>query len=125
MFFKRPRQRTNRDRIKDLCAFLTADKNLRNIVSQLNEQEIKAMRTLLENDGWLKYGKLSKGFGDEFEDAYWWIEEPPQSLIGRLRLKGLVFVGKIPIGSRRYKVAVVPVELRQELKSMLKSKVAD
>jgi len=120
IFYKRSRQRTNRDRIKDLSTYLTADSNLGSIVSQLDENEKRALRLILANDGWIKYEKLSKEFGDESEDDYWWIDTPPSSLIGRLRLKALICVGKAPIGSRRYKVAVVPVELRQKLQSILK-----
>ena len=119
MFFKRPRQRTNRDRVADLCSFLTTEENLHYIVAQLDDEETEALCLILRDDGWVKYGKLSKEFGDESEDDYWWLDDPPESVIGRLRLKGLVMVGKAPLGSRRYKVAVLPVELRDGLKSML------
>jgi len=36
------------------------------------------------------------------------------------RQKGLMVVGKMAFGDRQFKVAFIPVEIREELKSVLK-----
>jgi hypothetical protein len=77
------------------------------------------MRYTLNRGGWVKYGELSRQFGDETRDGWWWDRNPPQSTIGQLRLRGLLFVGQAPIGSRHYKVAVIPNELREPLRATL------
>ncbi|MBC7083378.1 MAG: hypothetical protein H5T95_07795, partial [Firmicutes bacterium] len=41
---------------------------------------------------------------------------------GRLRRKALVFVGRAVVEGRRYKVAVIPVELREDLAELLGSR---
>lgn len=70
---------------------------------------------LLESGGWCKLQALTKRFGALDEDGFFWDEHPPVSPLGRLRLLGLVFVGRAVIDRRRYKVAVVPTDLRSIL----------
>ncbi len=109
--WQRPATRLKRDRIKNLCEFLLSDAAIKILSVQLAEDERAALQMLVENEGWLQYGKLVKVCGDESGDDYWWTTKPPQSVIGRLRNKGLVFIGKAPIKTRHFKVAVIPNDL--------------
>ena len=68
-----------------------------------------------------KYGILERQFGDDDFDPYG--TGRARSVIGRLREKGLLMVGKKTIGSRRYKVAAIPVELDTALDELDSSSV--
>ena len=116
---QRPFFKKNRDRMADLCQYLSDPGNLRKVVRSLSDSERGALAFVMRNGGWIKYGRLAKVFGDEEGDGWWWLEEPPTSTIGRLRLSSLLFVGRAPIETRRYKVAVVPKELREDLSAAL------
>ena len=58
-----------------------------------------------------KYSQLKSRFDDEITRG--WDEDPPKSTIGIIRLHALLIVGKIGISGRMYKIAVVPLELRE------------
>lgn len=75
------------------------------------------MQYLAEAGGWCKLQALTKRFGALDGDGFYWDEQPPTSPIGRLRLLGLLFVGRAEVEGRRYKVAVIPTDLRPLLQS--------
>ncbi|MBC7083460.1 MAG: tetratricopeptide repeat protein [Firmicutes bacterium] len=76
---------------------------------------------ILDRGGWAKLSALTRRFGSMEGDGFWWEEIPPRSTLGRLRRKALVFVGRAVVEGRRYKVAVIPVELREDLAELLGS----
>ncbi len=90
------------------------------VIEKLPPEAREALKLVLKNGGWVRYNQLSKKFGGEEEDSYWWENELPTSTIGGLRLHALLFVGKAGIGGRMYKIAVVPKDVREELEEMLK-----
>jgi len=108
-------ERKKRDKVSQIVSHLKDEASLVKTVLGLQPQHREAMIYLLQSGGWVKYGQLSRRFGDETGDGWWWNENPPHSIIGQLRLRGLLFVGQAPIGSRHYKVAVIPADLRQTL----------
>jgi len=120
---KRPCFRKNRDRITDLCQYMSDLNNLQEVVGSLSDSEREALIFVLGNGGWVKHGQLARAFGEEKGDGWWWLDKPPTSTIGRLRLSALLFVGRAPVGTRRYKVAVVPKELREDLSVALNVKL--
>ena len=63
---------------------------------------------------------MLKHYDDDFE--FFWEEQPLSSTIGVLRQKGLLFIGKMWFGTRNYKVAFVPIELRDILEDLCISK---
>ena len=67
----------------------------------------------------MKYGQL-KDYDDDMD--FFWKEGKPVSTIGMLRQKGLMVVGKMVFSDRQFKVAFIPVEIREGLKSVLPSK---
>jgi len=97
---------------KDAKVKLIAAKLQNNIVeitANLSQKSKEALNLILNNGGFLQYGKL-KGYDDEA--SFCWNENPPKSTIGILRLKGILAVGKMPIAGRMYKVAMIPKDIR-------------
>jgi len=101
------------DKVKKIQELLTSDA-IHGILEQLPPRSIKALQFVEEKGGWIKYSQLSARFDDEMDHS--WVEHPPTSVIGILRLHALLLVGKIGIGGRMYKIAVVPSVLRHEIK---------
>ena len=61
---------------------------------------------------------LSEELADD-ADGWFWNEAPPTSILGRLRLHGLAFVGRSATAGRR--AVVVPRELREPLVAVLET----
>lgn len=120
MFWKRPAVRIKRERIKDISSFLLDVNSAPNIAMKISKTEKQILRMILDNNGYVQYGKLARNFGGEDDDSYWWTEKPPQSTIGQLRYKGLVCVGKAPVKSRNYKIALIPQDLLPNIEACLK-----
>ena len=103
------------ERIKAIATELPAPEFLRDVLNRLPEESREALRFVMESGGWIKYGELTRWFGTEEGDGWFWNEQPPTSTLGLLRLHGLLFVGKAGIGGRQWKVGVIPKELRVAL----------
>ncbi len=114
-----PAGRKRREKVTHITSYLSDEINLTTAVTALTPHCQEAMSYVLNSGGWVKYGELSREFGDEKGDGWWWDDNPPQSTIGQLRLRGLLFVGRAAIGSRHYKVAVIASELREPLRKTL------
>lgn len=106
------------DEMEKIISKLTTQ--LDDVIEKLPPEARDALKLALKNGGWVRYNQLSKKFGGEEEDSYWWETEPPTSTIEILRLHALLFVGKAGISGRMYKVAVVPKDIREGLAEMLK-----
>lgn len=113
--WERSEKPTRREREQDLLDFLLSEECYLQLTAALPPEERAALKMVLDHGGYLLYGKLSKAFGEETDDNYWWTEHPPRSVIGRLRYKGMLFVGKAPLKSRIMKIAVIPKELQPVL----------
>jgi hypothetical protein len=110
--WERTEKPTRKEREQDLLEFLQSEECYLQLTAVLQDAERAAIKMVLDNGGYILYGKLSKAFGEEIADNYWWSEHPPQSVIGRLRYLGMLYVGKAPVKSRILKVAVIPKELQ-------------
>lgn len=110
-------RRTRKACIEGLCERLPREDNLRMIWSSLPLPSREVLSwILLENQGWVKVQNLSRRFGADTDITWWWNEgQVPATPLGLLRMRGLVFVGKVRDGKRRVRIAVVPVELRKAL----------
>jgi len=89
--------------------------NLRSMCSKLRPLEKKALRWLIKEGGMVSYRRLTRRYGDEKRDKLDWDCRPPESLVGRLRLFGLVFVGTTEMRGKPQTMALVPRELLSEL----------
>lgn len=107
-----------RQKVKLIVETLHSDK-LFTIVKKLPKKSIEAIDFILSSGGWMKYLQLSRRFNGEI--GYWWVEQPPTSVIGVLRLHSILFVGKMGIKGRMYKIAVIPLELREKLEIAIKN----
>lgn len=91
--------------------------DLPQIILKLPEKSREALAFCIKQGGVVKYGQL-KEYDDDMD--FFWKEEKPVSTIGMLRQKGLMVVGKMVFGDRQFKVAFIPVEIREGLKSVLR-----
>ncbi len=107
-----------REKIHGIVERLTDADGLGRLVGSLSEECRGALVFVLERGGWVKYGQLSRRAGRE-DGGFFWTRSPPRTVIGVLRLHGLLFVGRSGLGGRTYKVAVVPRELRPLLERCL------
>jgi hypothetical protein len=105
-----------KDKVAHISSKLTSQ--LTQILEKIPAEHLDALKLVIEAGGWVRYNQLSKKFGSEENDSYWWETEPPESVIGTLRLHGLLIVGKAGLKGRMYKVAVVPTEIREQLQNV-------
>ncbi len=103
---------------EQIVSRLTDKKCLADIVSDLPQDGRKALDYVVNNGGWIKHAQFSRQFGSDSAESWWWIENPPASVPGKLRSRGLLFVGTAILENRRHKVVVVPLELREILQAM-------
>lgn len=111
--------RRAKERVKEIAAKLPEVRFLQEVVARLPEEAHEALRLVLQRAGWIKYGQLTRRFGSDAGDGWFWNERPPTSTLGRLRLHGLLFVGRAALRGKRWKVGVIPVELREPLTRIL------
>lgn len=106
------------DKVKAICETLNSEK-LPEIADRLPPESREALAFVLEKGGFVKYSQLN--FEDETE--YFWNEYPLKTTLGSLRYHGLLYVGKMALGSsgRMYKVALIPTELRERLQGILQN----
>lgn len=95
-----------RDKIRLILEKINSDTQA--ILAGLSEEEKKCLKVIADAGGMVKYGKLLE-FSDEM--PYWWTEHGVNSTIGKLRAKGLLYVGKTMMGGRFCKMALIPREL--------------
>jgi len=110
------KQRLKKDKIRAIENKLTSD--LPRIIQGLPKECKDVLQLCMENGGFVKYGKL-KDYDDDL--GLFWERQSGTSTIGELRQKGLLFVGKIGYDDRNYKIAFIPVEIRDDLKNLLVS----
>ena len=111
-----------KDREMAVARILGDPAELRKIVRDklsAGEQELAAY--LLERGGQAASSLVARRFGSDDEDGWFWNEKPPTSVLGRLRLHGLAFVGCFPVQSRMVRSVAIPRELREGLAAALES----
>jgi hypothetical protein len=92
------------------------------VIAGLRRGDRAALRLLLDAHGLMHARAIESRVGDVSLDGYAWDVEPPTSVLGRLRARGLVFVGRAPIGPNprsRPRVFLIPAELRRALAEAL------
>lgn len=104
------RQGRKREKAVAISAHLHSG-GVRHVVRGLPEPSRAALRSLLDRGGTARVGELEKRASTQV--GLFWVERPPTSDVGLLRLRGLVVVGKMAgPGGKRYRVAMVPREMR-------------
>jgi tetratricopeptide (TPR) repeat protein len=82
----------------------------------LDNEEQEALRFVLNRGGMVPYDEVSRQYGDDLDDHFYWYYHEPETTIGRLRLHGLLFEG----GHEDEVVLVIPTEVRRPLADLLK-----
>ncbi len=112
--------RQRKEREQAVAETLTDVDRLRQIVrDKLSARERKLVAYLLENGGQSASGQVTRRFGRDLEDGWFWNEQPPASILGRVRLHGLAFVGRLKTKGRRMRTVAIPRELREPLAAVL------
>jgi tetratricopeptide (TPR) repeat protein len=101
-----------KEKVARIVSVLTSDR-LSDIIEDLPEDSREALAFVMSKGGWFKYYSLSRRYDAGM--GFWWNDDPPCSPVGLLRLHGLLVVGRMRIKGRRYKVAMVPREVRERL----------
>jgi hypothetical protein len=108
-----PRHRKARER--RIAEHLTDGEALARIVTdRLSVEERRLLAYVLDQGGRVSASALTRRFGGDDGDGWFWDEDPPTSTLGRVRLHGLAYVG-VPAEGRRMRTVLVPQELRNAL----------
>ena len=114
-----PVRGVKRDKVNAVAARLADLSYLKALMEGLSSEELATLALAVDSGGLIKYQRISRKFGDETEDTYFWSSRPPKTTIGHLRMLGLLHVGRRQMGQRRDKVLVVPSDLRDALTIVL------
>lgn len=112
-----------RDRARQLAERVAADPQAAVRALGVCDHDGRArdlLRFVLAAGGVVRKAEVTRRFGRDEGDGFWWDGQPPSSPLGRARLAGLVFVGRAALGARREKVVAVPVDLRDALADALR-----
>jgi tetratricopeptide (TPR) repeat protein len=82
----------------------------------LTSEEQEALRFVLGQGGMVPYNEVSRKYGDDLEEGYYWHYHEPETTIGRLRLHGLLFEGR----HGDEVMLVIPTEVRGPLADLAK-----
>ena len=114
-----PQARKVADARAGVVAALSDRERLARLVAGLAGEEQDALRFLLASGGIMARQNFSRRFSDDRGDSFFVREDPPESVLGRLRDRGLVFVGRAPAAIPRGLALVVPAPLRAPLTELL------
>ncbi|MBI4510319.1 MAG: hypothetical protein HY698_11850 [Deltaproteobacteria bacterium] len=110
-----------RPRLRDpraVARWIATPSVLAHLSSGLRPAEKRALARILAEGGRAHARALEEEFGDSTEDGFYWDREPPTSVLGRLRARGLCVIGRASLDGRRRsrpRVVVVPRDLREVL----------
>jgi tetratricopeptide (TPR) repeat protein len=85
------------------------------IFEALKESEREALKWVLDGGGWRPWAEFTEKFGNDMDESPHWRYDDPESIPGRLKWAGLLFVGKLD----GQEVAFIPADLRPLLKKVL------
>jgi hypothetical protein len=101
-----------------MARYLLDEDCLQALVQELRPGERAALTMVLRGGGLALAREVEERFGDSACDGYDWTRERPTSVLGRLRLQGLVSIGRLALPDnprRRPRVVLVPRDLRLPL----------
>ncbi|MFQ5341647.1 MAG: tetratricopeptide repeat protein [Anaerolineae bacterium] len=88
---------------------------LEGIVARLDDDERDALRQVLERGSSMPWEEFDAGYGNDLEESAYWQSHEPATLMGRLRLRGLLAEATVD----GQLLMVVPSELRRPLEEIL------
>ncbi|MCX6019210.1 MAG: hypothetical protein NTZ50_12070 [Chloroflexi bacterium] len=114
-----------------LMGALSSARQLSLALEKLPKRSLSALRVVLESGGCVALIMLTQEFGEMDGDGWLWDEEVPSSCLGVLRSYALLHVGRLRVEQDGglpdlyVPVAVVPLDLRSVLCTMLNVRVND
>ncbi|MHB8360326.1 MAG: hypothetical protein ACYDAO_10080 [Thermoplasmataceae archaeon] len=106
-----------REKIREVISRLVSGHAEDILKNKFGDAQKQILSIVLGDGGISKFGKLSRQFSSELR--LFWVEDPPKSDIGILRLHGFLIVGKMADKGRMNKVALIPIELREIVANFL------
>jgi tetratricopeptide (TPR) repeat protein len=103
------------DLIRHLAEGLQDAENLARMVDELEEVERQALCQVLDQGGALSWQQFDALYGNDLEESPYWQHRTPETLMGRLRLHGLL--GEATVDDEL--LILVPAELRAPLQATL------
>jgi hypothetical protein len=104
-----------KDKIEKIVKEVTV--NTGKILKKLPTEALEELKFIYDNGGIVRYSKIKSRYGDD-RDIFW-NDNPPQTPTGILKLFGLIVVGTMVKSGRRYRMAVIPADVRDSLKKFL------
>ncbi len=102
--------------VAGLAARILNAEHLKEAITKLNEKEREALKWILAEGGSRPWKEFIEQFGDDMDESPWWNYHDPESIPGRLKCAGLLFVGKLD----GQESAFIPVDLSGLLADVLK-----
>ncbi|WP_252897148.1 hypothetical protein [Metallosphaera hakonensis] len=87
-------------------------KDLNKVLEKLPREALEILGLMLKKGGIVKYSELSRKYMDDTT----FFHHQPKTPLGILRFYCLVFVGKMNMNGKNYRVAIIPSDLREKLK---------
>lgn len=113
----RPYKMRKAELLQAVAAQLLQPAVLGSIVADLSETERLALRDVLEAGGMLSWDVFTNRYGNDLDESDDWSWHPPKTVMGRLRMFGLLSPGTV--GDQF--VVLVPLELRRLLPPLLRT----
>ncbi|HIE50511.1 MAG TPA: tetratricopeptide repeat protein [Armatimonadetes bacterium] len=102
--------------IRELAAWLSQEAVLKQVIATLQPKEQEALREILRQQGVIPWQTFAARWGQDWEESPYWQWHQPKTLMGRLRVRGLLQVGLVD----DQLAVLVPQELRLPLRKILK-----
>jgi len=96
------------DKIERLAPRILDKEILDEVVEQASPEERDALEAVSNRGGWIPWQEFIGKYGDDMDESPYWKYHQPQSIPGRLKRAGLLFVGKL----NGQEVAFIPLDLR-------------
>ena len=108
----RIQKRLKKEKIGEIVRTITRD--TRSIMKGFTPDSKEVLRICMEKGGYVKIGTLK-----DFEDdtSYFW-KKKSRTPLGELRQAGYLFIGRMNIGGRYYRIAFIPKEVRECLNDL-------
>lgn len=102
---------------KYLTDWLQDFDNLKWMVDHLKEEDRKALKTILDQDGVMPWQEFSNTYGNDLDESPYWQYHLPETTMGRLRIRGLL--GEVTVNGDL--LLAIPGELRGPLSEQLRN----
>ena len=83
------------------------------LLPTLSEQEGGALKAILDNGGAMSWEAFAEEYADDLDESPHWNYHQPESVMGRLRVRGLIEEGQV----ESEPAVLIPFELREPMKS--------